>query len=79
MRRYRVVRPCPELSEVVARMSSELGPGEEALVESEWSYVVEDLRAWAPRLGLEILEVGRGDGTTYVRVRRTAQGRPPQP
>ncbi len=79
MRRYRVARPCPELGEVVARMSSELGPGEEALVESEWSYVAEDLRVWAPRLGLEVVEVGRGDGTTYVRVRRSAGGQPPRP
>ena len=79
MRRYRVARPCPELGEVVARMSSELGPGEEALVESEWGYVAEDLRVWAPRLGLEIVEVTNEGGVTHIRVKRSAGGQPPRP
>jgi len=70
VRRYRVDRPCPELGLVLIEVLREVGPGEEFVVETGWRYVVEDLRAAAPSMGLEVVSVSEEGGRFLVVLKR---------
>lgn len=69
MKKYTVNRPCPELGQVLERASREVERGEEFVVESNWEYVIEDLKSVAAFFGFEILDISKGE-INKIRMKR---------
>ena len=70
VRRFRVDKPCPELGLVMMEALGSVQPGEVFEVVSRWRYVVEDLRAAASSMGLEVLAVEETGEGYVVRLKR---------
>lgn len=70
MRIYRVERPCPELGLVLLAASTEMAPGEQAVVASRWRYVLEDVKNGASMMGLEVVSASEDSDGVKIIVRK---------
>jgi len=69
-RRYVVDRPCPALSEALARALVEVSMGEEFEVVTKWESAIEDVKSWAKLFGAEVLNVSRDGDWFRILVKR---------